>query len=107
MGRIDISMVKQVINLNFVICRICQMLPILLLKTGEDNQSRGSYTWKRSMRRRRRKHRKEKPMAKLTAGGKNIARKHPDATEKEKSPVSMVITPIENGSYHYPLALPT
>ena len=44
-------------------------------------------------------------MVKPTAGGKNIARKHPDAKGKEKSPVQMVIKPTENGLYYYPLAL--
>ena len=52
------------------------------------------------------KPKKEDPVAKPTAGGKSIMRKHPDA--KGKSPVPMVIQPTENGrcTYCYLLALP-
>ena len=47
---------------------------------------------------------KEEPVAKPTAGGKSITRKHPDT--KGKNPVPMVIQPTDNGMYRYLLVLP-
>ena len=46
-------------------------------------------------------------MAHPTAGGKNIARKHPEAKGPQfVSPVPLVIQPTENGTYRYPLEIP-